>query len=676
MNSRRTRASTILALTFLAGCQGAGATREAIRASATSLASPDARLSIHFDATADGAPTYRVAFAGRPVVADSPLGLTFADGGAFGPAEIVDIKRSSRDETYELPLGKTRRARDHFNEATVSLRERAGARRSLHVIFRAYDDGVAFRYRIPEQPGVKTFAITGEATAFGLPADADAWVLSLPKLNDHYEYYYDARKLGTVDAKQLVGTPLLMHLPDGGPWVAVAEANLTDYAGMGLVPDALRPGTLRATLAPLPNEADVKVRGTAPFVTPWRVVMVGDAPGRLIESNLIANLNEPSKIADPSWIKPGKVAFLWWNGYVVGTGADGKPNVGAVDTKTYNYYVDFAADNGIPYASLDGLDVAWYGGPLQYKDQDLATGHAPNLDVQAVLAHAKARGVRIRLWMDSKALRPQLDRAFDAFAKWGVEGVMIDFVEQENQESVRWCAEVLRKAAERKMTVSFHNAPKPTGLSRTWPNLMTVEAVRNQEWNKFPHWGSKGSTPRHELIVPFTRMLAGPLDYHSGGFRSVPPKDYAPQDVAPVVMGTRCHQVAMYVVYEDPLPMVVDYPEAYRGQAGFEMLRDVPTTWDETRVLAGEVGAFITIARRKGDVWYVGSMAGDNAKTLTVPLTFLDKGDYTLDGWRDGPADQPNAAVAEPRLTVAAKDSLTIEMSPAGGHVVRLTRVR
>lgn len=643
---------------------------QAVEVGAASVVSPDGRLKIAVAATA-GAPTYHVTFNGHEIIVDSPLGLTFADEGGAPPMNVIDVTRSTRDETYELPVGKTRRARDHHSEVVVTFGERGSQRRMLQVIARAYDDGVAFRYRIPEQPGMERFALTGELTGFAMPADADAWVLPLPKLNDHYEYYYDEKKLGAIDAKQLVGTPLLTRRSDG-TWVAIADASLTDYAGMGLMPDSRRPGKLTATLAPLPHEPDIKVRGSVPFVTPWRVIMVADSPGKLIESNLITNLNEPCAIADTSWIKPGKVSFLWWNGYVVGRDANGNPIQGGVDTETCIKYVDFAADNGIAYASLDGLDVAWYGGPLQYRDQDLTTGHAPRLDVQSLLAHAKKRGVGIRLWMDSKALKPQLDKALDAFRRWGVEGIMVDFVEQENQESVRWCAEVVRKAADHKLTVSFHNAPKPTGLSRTWPNLLTVEAVRNQEWNKFPHWGSKGSTPRHELIVPFTRMLAGPLDFHSGGFRSVLPKDYVPHDIAPLVMGTRCHQVAMYTVYENPLPMVVDSPDAYLGQPGFEMLRDVPTTWDETRVLAGQPGEFVTIARRSGATWYVGSMAGDGACELTIPLTFLGEGNFTLDGWRDGPADQPNAAAAETPRTVTAFDLLTVKMSPAGGHIVRL----
>lgn len=639
----------------------------------TSVASPSGRVVVEIDVS-DGAASYRVRFDGHIVIDRSSLGLVLRDA-PLGPLEAVNIERTTANDRYDLPVGKTSHVREHANVLTLSLREtRGNTPRQIEVEFRACDDGVAFRYRLPKQPALGKLHIIGEDTAFAVPADTRAWALPLPAINSHYEFDYLDLKVEQLAPGQLIGMPLLLHLSDG-PYAAILEAGLTDYAGMALSPDGSTKGLLRATLAPKAGTSEVAIGGNTPFATPWRVVLVGDSMQPLIESNLVTSLNGPSRVGDTSWIKPGKVSFLWWNGYVAGLDAAGKPVRGGVDTATCVKYVDFAADNGIPYASLDGLDVAWYGGPLAYNGQDLTTGHAPNLDVQAVLAHAKDRGVRIRLWMDSKALRPQLDKALAAFEQWGVEGIMVDFIEREDQDGVRWIAELAEKAAKHHLTVSLHNVPKPSGLSRTYPNLLTYEAVRNQEWNKFDAWGSKGSRPRHEVTVPFTRMLAGPLDFHSGGFRSVLPRDYVPRDFAPLVMGTRAHQVAMYVVYEDPLPMVVDYPEAYRGQPEFKLLTEIPTTWDETRFLAGNVGQDITIARRRGDVWYVGSMAGDEARSYRLPLTFLGGGRYTVDGFRDGPAEQPNKTVSEPQRELTRDDFLDVRMSPAGGHVVRLRPV-
>lgn len=663
----------LMAFSIIAGCASQPTSVSRQRGPVV-LSSPNGRLAILADAS-EGVAKYQVQFDAKPIVWPSTLGLDLVDA-PLGKLKIVDVRRATHDSTYELPVGKASRVRDHANTTTITFREIDPPSRTIELELRAYDEGVAFRYRVPKRDAWNQVRLRGEETRFVLPGDTKAWVLPLPDINSHYEFEYVEESLDRVAPKQLIGFPLLMRSREG-IWSAILEADVKNYPGMALIPDRSRTDKkveLRAELAK-PRSGEEVAAGETPFETPWRILLVGDSPAPLVESNLATTLAEPNRIGDTSWIKPGKVSFLWWNGYVVGIDADGKPIRGGVDTATCIKYVDFAADNGIPYASLDGLDVAWYGGPLNYNGQDLTTGHAPNLDVQAVLKHAKERGVRIRLWMDSKALRPQLDKALAAFERWGVEGIMVDFIEHEDQDTTRWIAEVAEKAAKHHLTVSLHNVAKPTGLTRTFPNLLTYEAVRNQEWNKFDAWGSRGSTPRHEATVPFTRMLAGPLDFHMGGFRSVLPKDYAPHDLAPVVMGTRAHQVAMYVVYEDPLPMIVDYPEAYRGQPEFKFLVDLPTVWDETRYLAGDVGQFITIARRKGDDWYVGSMAGDGPQRYRVPLGFLSDGRYQVEGFRDGPADQPNRTTPEPAREVTAHDFLDVEMSPAGGHVVRLKRI-
>ncbi len=403
-------------------------------------------------------------------------------------------------------------------------------------------------------------------------------------------------------------------------WLAVTEANLTDYAGMYLSGVDGKPGTLVSKLSPLPDRKDrAKVIGKTPLASPWRVLMIADDPGRLIESHVVFHLNDPPAIKDTSWIKPGKTTFPWWNHYVL-EGVDFKPGV---NTATMKHYIDFCAEQGIPYHSLDGLDIAWYGGPIQPRGPTDVTKTAPSIDLREVLQHAKEKGVRLRLWMHWKALKPQLDEAFRKYEEWGIEGVMIDFMDRDDQEMVRWYHEVAEKAASRRLTVTWHGAYKPTGMERTWPNVLSYEAALNQEYNKWQPPGVKGTPPEHNLDIAFVRMLAGPLDYHQGGMRSVLPENYRFRDVAPPVQGTRGHQLAMYVVYQNHLPMLADYPQAYRGQPGLDFLVRVPANWNETRVLHAEMGQCLVIARRSQDAWYLGGMTAAQGRELELPLRFL-----------------------------------------------------
>lgn len=632
----------------------------------TAVTSPDKRLSASVIVRPDGPLAYRVTRDEKDLIPESSLGLEFdGAGGRLGAMRLLHFKASTVDQTYPLIAGKTSTGHHHCMEGVAELEERDAPHRRLNVVLRAYDDAVAFRYVVPEQPSLSDFAITSEDSTFALPPDATAWSLQLKNFTTPYEVRYKTGKLADVPPGQLVGLPLLYHTASG-LWVAITEANVTDYPGMYLLPAAGMPaGTFTSALSPLPGQTKLKMRGRAPHASPWRIIMVGDEPGRLIESNVVMNLSEPCAIADTSWIKPGKVSFLWWNGYVVAA----PDKVGPLNTATLLQYIDFAADHHIPYASIDGNDHAWYGGPCgDYKGADV-TVPVPELDVPAVFAHAKERGVRMRIWVNYNGLKRQIDKALKQYADWGAEGVMIDFIEHDDQEAVNTVRRMIAKCAELHMTVTLHNVCKPTGLERTYPNLRTSEAVLNDEYNK---WDPLGASPQHELTVPFTRMLAGPLDFHQGGFRSVLPSEFKPRNIGPVVMGTRCHQMAMYVVYEDALPMIVDYPQAYEGQEGFDFICKVPTTWDETRVLDGEVGKRITIARRKGNEWYVGSMAGAEAAQVSVPLSFLPKGvTFQATTWSDDPEHGPNAARHEDK-SLTAGDTLTIRMSVAGGSAVHL----
>jgi alpha-glucosidase len=492
------------------------------------LESPDGRLRVTVRLDGRGRPAFDVTYRGTPVAAGT-LGLEFAGSGPLREGfRVGGARRDNRDETYAIPVGKASSARDRHHELVVSLEEAAAPGRKLDVAFRAFDDGVAFRYVVPAQGPLVEFVLTDEHTRLAFPGEPKARALPLKNYTTSYEWYYQTRPVSELDPKALYGLPLLLE-PRGGAkvWLAVTEANLTDYAGMYLARADGDPGALVSRLSPLPGRSDgAKVLGKAPHASPWRVLMVADDPGRLIESHLVFHLNDPPAITDTSWIKPGKTTFPWWNGYVL-DGVDFKPGV---NTATMKHYIDFCAEQGIPYHSLDGLDIAWYGGPIQPKGPTDVTKAAPAIDLPELLRHAKAKGVRLRLWMHWKALRPQIDEAFAAYERWGVEGVMVDFMDREDQEMVRFYHQMAAKAAKHRLTLTLHGAYKPTGMERTWPNVLTYEAVLNQEYNKWQPAGVKGTPPAHNLDVAFVRMLAGPLDYHQGGMRSVPPVEYRFRD--------------------------------------------------------------------------------------------------------------------------------------------------
>ncbi|WP_165069288.1 glycoside hydrolase family 97 protein [Paludisphaera rhizosphaerae] len=627
------------------------------------LKSPDGRLAVTFRLDPQGRPTFEVSRSGKPVAAGS-LGLEFADGGPIREGlKVIGERRESRDETYKIPVGKASSARDHHNEVVVSLAEAAASGRRFDVAFRAFDDGVAFRYLIPK-PG--DFVLVDEQTELSFPGDPTAHALPLDSYTTPYEKYYETLPAAAIGPDRLIGLPILLERP-GGPWVAVTEANLTDYAGMYLAGVPGSPGVLRSKLSPLPGRADrAKVVGKGPHPSPWRIVMIADDPGRLLESNLIFHLSDPPAIADTSWIKPGKTTFPWWNGYVL-DGVDFQPGV---NTATMKAYIDFAAENGIPYHSLDGLDIAWYGGPIQPKGPTDVTKAAPSIDMPELLAYAKKKGVRLRLWMHWKALKPQIEEAFATYERWGIEGVMVDFMDRDDQEMVRFYQEMASRAAAHHLTLTLHGAYKPTGLERTWPNVLTYEAALNQEYNKWQPKGVKGTPPYHNLDIAFIRGIAGPLDYHHGGMRNVLPEDYRFRDKAPPVQGTRGHQLAMYVVYLDHLPMMADSPTAYLGQPGLDFLVEVPTTWDETRVLRAEFGRCLVVARRKADAWYLGGMTAVEPRDLVIPLDFL-KTPCDADIQTDDPTIGPTALLRR-RERVSPTDALKIAVPRDGGFVARL----
>lgn len=612
-------------------------------------------------------PHWRVFFKDKPIVLPSRLAVGLADASKLGGScDIESVESHARHERYTVFPGKRCHVVDNCTETIVFLRERTPPRRRWELVFRAYDDGVAFRYRFPAQDGWPCLELASERTEFTLPDDARAFALPLNSFTTPYEKLYQKKRVADIPKDWLLGLPLLIECPGRG-WAAVTEANLTDYAGMYLARSGAGPATLTSRLSPLPKEPKIAVKASLPHASPWRVVLLADDPLRMIESDLLLHLNEPCALTDTSWIKTGKTTFPWWNDYYL-ENVSFKPGL---NTATMKHYIDFCAEAGIPYHSLDGFEnTAWYGGSIvPFKGPGITEGIA-GLDVQEVIRYAKAKGVRLRLWMHWQGAKAHMDQAFPKYREWGIEGVMIDFMDRDDQEMVNWQRKLLQKAAENHLTVTLHGVAKPTGLERTYPHLLNHEGVLNLEYDK---WDKIGCTPEHQVIVPFTRMLAGPLDFHQGSFRSVPVEKFQPRYRAPLVMGTPSRALAMYIVYQDHLPMVVDYPSAYRGHPGLSMLAKIPTTWDDTKAVSGVVGEYVVIARRSGADWYIGAMNDNRPRDLNIPLQFLGKGRFRAEVYADGPQGEPNQRLARRTEEVAAQDVLKIPLASAGGYLAHLT---
>ena len=631
------------------------------------VTSPDGQIRAVVSLGEGSEPHYRVSFRGSSVVLPSRLGVDLADGSTLGGGSTIEgVETRSFHETYTQFPGKRSRVEDHGSEAVISFREQAAPARRWEWVVRAYDDGVAFRYCFPAQEGWSLLEVSGERTEFRLPGDPTAFAMPLPSFTTPHEEHL--RKLAVSEFREdgLVGLPVLVELPGTG-WAAILEANLTDYAALDLSRIGEAGASLRARLSPRPDDPTLAVRAELPHQSPWRVVMIAEEVGRLVESDLVLNLNAPNAIGDTSWIVPGKTTFPWWNGFHEAN----VPFKMGLNTETAKYYIDFCAEAGIPYHSLDGLDnIAWYGGTIVPYEGGGITEGISGLDFQEVLRYAKSKGVKIRLWMHWQAAQKHMDRAFPLYEEWGIEGVMVDFLNRDDQEICRFLHRLLKTAAEHHLTVTVHNTKETTGLERTYPNLLTTEGVRNVEYNK-NDWDPVGIPPEEELIAPFTRMLTGPLDYHQGSFRGVPVAEFQPRNVAPLVMGTACQMLATYVVFQNHLPMVADYPSSYRGHPLLPALVAIPDTWDDTRCLSGSPGESIVIARRRGDDWWVGAMTDRKPREVEVPLGFLGAGTYRATVYRDDL--RADSRIAEETSEVDAEAVLRVALAPAGGALIHLT---
>lgn len=631
-----------------------------------SVSSPDGNLSISFELKANPQPYllgerayYRVSYKGSPLLVDSPLGLDFLGAPTLDrDFEVVGMERQSHDETWQDRLGVRREVPDHYNQLTVSLRERQAPGRHVDLIFRAYNEGVAFRYLLPKQENLTQFTLAAENTGFYFLREAHAFALNLASYTTPYETEFRRVALDEIKPTSIVGLPLLVELP-AGPWVALLEADLLDYAGMYVGGVRGVPNALMSKLSPLPNHSDQAVVTSTPKATPWRLLLVNPRPGALIESNyLVLDLSTPSVLQDISWVKPGKAAWDWWSGSF----ARNVNFTPGMNTATMEHYIDFAADHHLEYMLID---AGW-------SPRDDITHWVPAVDLPEVLEHARKRGVKVLLWMHWSAVDKLMDVAFPLYEKWGVAGVKVDFMNRDDQEMVNFYERVVRQAAQHYLVVDFHGAFKPTGLRRTYPNLLTREGVMGMEFSK---WSNR-ITPEHDVTLPFTRMLAGPMDYTPGCFQNATRDQFKPRRVEPMCQGTRAHQLAMYVVFQSALVMLSDYPESFDQQPGTDFLEKVPTVWDETRVPNGEPARFVTVARRHGDTWFLGSMTDWDPRDLEIPLDFLGAGEYEAEIFADGPGAEKDAtSLSVRKQNVKASEKLSVHLAPGGGLAVMFTPV-
>jgi alpha-glucosidase len=636
------------------------------------MRSPDNRLSVVPGDPGEEAFSYSILKSGQSLLAPSRIELMFRNQPPFGSGVKVELLSTSKvDETWEPLWGKSASARNHYNEYVFRVAESGPDGRYLLWIFRVFDDGVAFRYQFPEDSGFGSFALTDERTRFNLAPSVKVWAANHGQYYSSQEHSYDERRVGEIGDDELIGCPLLAEV-DSASWLLITEADLTDWAGMYFKKGEDGDAGLLSSLAPLKRDPDVRVEARVPAVSPWRVVMVGDDPGTLIESQILANLNDPCEYGEVDWIRPGISAWdRWWSGSYA---PDAAFEAG-MNTATMKYFVDLADEMDWKYMIVDWT---WYGqvftepgGSVPNPGVDI-TRAIGEVDMQEIISYARERDVRIVIWVLSQHLDRQMEEALATYEAWGAAGIKVDFMDCDDQDMVNWYHNLARKAAEHHLFVDYHGAYKPTGVSRTLPNMLTREGVMGNEYNKW----SDLVTPRYTVVLPYTRGLLGEMDFTPGGFHHVHREDFVPvggDAPNPAVMGTRCHQLAMPVVYESAFTVLCDSPYNYRDQPGSDFLKDLPATWDETRYLAGYPGEDIVLARRKEKVWYVGGMTNEDPREAAFPLDFLEEGSFRATLWRDGEdSGEVPASLVKETLELKAGDLFRVRMERGGGFTMIL----
>jgi len=632
------------------------------------LVSPDKKTIFAFEIRS-GKPGYSVQYDGKSLIDFSVLSLRFNNERSATAVRLEKSVTLDSSERYTMMTGRSGAVNDSFRQVSLHLREIKENGRSYILEVRAFNDGIAFRYLFL-QSSEDSLRLTEEEDEFQIRGNPAVHALIQDGFENAHEGSYLHRAYHDLPIDSLIDMPLLFSFSDS-IYLAVTEAALLDYAGMYLVKTS---AGLMSKLSPNLSRPGYAVISSLPHVSPWRVLMISHRAGQFLETNILTDLSPPNKIGDLRWLKPGKTTFPWWNGNVTADTLNAPGN----NFVTQQYYIDFCARNKIDYHS-----VVEYGLHQWYQDDGISFMPGPNsnvlkpmpgLDMKQVCDYAHSKGVGVRVWVHWKALYPKLDSAFALFEQWGLSGMMVDFMNRDDQEMVNIQTEILQKAALHHLHIQFHGAYKPTGLSRTYPNEFTREATLNYEADK---WNPKGVGPGHDLDIAFTRLIAGSTDYHLGGFRAVTADKFRAQYTRPLVLGTRAHMLAMYVVLENANAMVCDYPEAYEGQPGFEFIQQVPVTWDKTIVPAGIPNQYIIIARKKGIDWWMGGITGNSPRVLKFNPVFSigEKNSWKAIIYQDDlklPFN-PNGILIK-TISLDPSAVLEIPLAAGGGFVIKLER--
>ena len=681
-----TRRFVVSSAALLAALPGSAIAQDVAQAPAGTVgqaraSSPGGVLTVEVGVTGEGRPEYTVSRLGRPVIGASRLGFILTDAKKLERDFAVTAEAPTRhDDTWEQPWGERRFIRNHYTELRVHLTEKWGLQRRIDVVFRLYDDGLGFRYEFPEQPNLTALKIGEELTEFAVVDPGTAWWIPAFEWNRE-EYLYNRTR---IDQAGVVQTPLTLRTDDG-LHVSIHEAALVDYSGMNL--RRVEGGRFKAALTPGLSNAAVEL--PVPAVTPWRTLQISDTAAGLVESSLILNLNEPNKLGDVSWFKPMKYVGIWWEMHLDLKSWNSGPKHGAT-TENAIKHIDFAAKHGFGGVLIEGWNVGWDGEWFGTGWNYSFTQPYPDFDIERVAAYAREKGVEIighhETGGNAFHYEQQLDAAFGQMQRFGWHSVKTGYVADaggarvatgDGQSALAWHEgqrmaqhhlRVATTAARYQVAVNPHEPHKDTGLRRTYPNMISREGARGME---FSAWGQPGNPPEHEANLVFTRLLAGPMDYTPGIFGM---RTRSPDGIAT----TWAKQLALYVVIYSPIQMAADLLENYEANPGpFQFIKDVPVDWAETRVLNGEVGDYVTIARkdRNSDVWALGSLTDENPRSFDIRLDFLDAGRrYRAEIYRDGPdADwkgKREDIVIEQR-DVVSTDILPVRLAPGGGLAVR-----
>ena len=643
-----------------------------VNAKCVSVTSPDGAIKVSVGVASEK-PYYQVTYRSKDLVLPSHLGFAL-DGGLLGErVEMKGSKVASADETWTQLWGEDETVVNRYNELTVNFKERTGQKRRMTVVFRVFDDGLGFRYILPGTKNGEQYQIMDELTEITLGHDAKAW--SIP--SNRTEYFEGIYEADLLSRKDTVCTPLTIEYEDS-LLLAIHEAALVDYASINLTPRTSDNGSIRLLTALTPWQSGVKVYCEDETRTPWRTIIIGKTPGDLMTSRLMLNLNEPCQWDDTSWIEPGRYLGIWWSIHKKQNTWEMGPTHGAT-TENVKRYIDFAARHGFSGVLAEGWNPGWGEG-----EQISYLKSYPDFDIEEVCSYALSKGVRFightETWGNTRLLEEQMDEAFAWFSKLGIRAVKTGYVGHyfdgkelaKSQYGVRHYRKVIETAAKHHIMIDNHEPAMPTGLQRTLPNLMTQEGVRGQEYNA---WDVKGGNPpAHTVTLPFTRCLAGPTDFTPAIF-----------NFSEVVPGTHPHstlakQLGEFVVIYSPLQMAADAIENYEGQPALTFIESCPTTWSKTLVPHGEIGKYVTVARKErgGDNWWVGSITNEEARNLDLQLDFLDEGaTYRAVIYEDGPEadfERNPYEMTIRQLEVTCQSTLTLRLARSGGAAIRIEK--